>query len=261
MRSKTRLRGATALVAVLAFAPSRVAAQAFTPPKGVGAVTLAWQFVDNTGHRLSDGTLMVRGQSVTTAAVFDLDYGLTDRLSTTIGIPYVFAKYTGAQPSFSGLPVDACSCWHSSFQDLSLSARYRLGDDTWALTPIAGYGRPSHDYPYAGEAVVGRNLQEARVGVNAVLKLVSFLPKASVHAGYTYSFVEKALQEIKNDRSNKLRRVWLCGDAPALLPRGRHLAADIWRPSVRITDGRSVLPARRAEHARAVCAARSADSQ
>jgi hypothetical protein len=195
-------RFATAIVAVLASAPSPVAAQAFTPPAAVGAITVAWQFVDNTGHRFSDGLFLARGQSVTTSALVELDYGVTDRLSTSIGVPYVFAKYTGANPPISGLPIDTCRCWNSAFQDLSLSARYRLGDDTWAVTPVVKYDRPSHNYPYVGEAVVGRNLQEAQVGVTAGLRLVSILPKASVQVGYTYAFVEKPLDDVRIDRSN-----------------------------------------------------------
>ena len=190
------------IVAALASAPSRAAAQAFTPPAGIGAVTVAWQFVDNTGHRFSDGSFLARGQSVTTAAVVELDYGFTDRLATSIGIPYVFAKYTGANPPISGLPIDTCRCWNSALQDLSLSARYRLGDDTWAVTPVVRYGRPSHDYAYVGEAVVGRDLQEAQVGVAAGLKLRRMLPNASVQASYAYAFVEKPLDDVGNDRSN-----------------------------------------------------------
>jgi predicted porin len=192
---------ATAVAAVLASAPSPLAAQAFTLPQGVGAVTLFWQYIDNTGHRLSDGYLRVAGQSVTTSVDFELDYGVTDRLSATFGIPYVFAKYTGSLPPRSGLPVDSCQCWHSTFQDFSLAARYNFGNDPWAATPIVRYVRPSHDYNFVGEATVGRNLEEVQVGVSAAVKLVGFLPKASVQAGYTYSFVEKVL-DIKNDRGN-----------------------------------------------------------
>ena len=135
-----------------------VAAQAFTPPRGVGSITVAGQYVDNTGHRQTDGNFVARGQSVTMSADFEVEYGIASRFSVTLGIPYVFAKYTGAMPPPSRLPVDACGCWHSSFQDLSLAGRYRLGSDTWAVTPVVRYGHPSHDYPYQGEAVVGRKL-------------------------------------------------------------------------------------------------------
>jgi hypothetical protein len=187
---------------IVAAVPSAARAQAFTPPQGVGAVTLAWQYVDNTGHRLSDGYFRKAGESVTTSGAIDVDFGVTDRLSVSAGIPYVFAKYTGALPPPSGLPVDACACWHSGFSDFSLGARYRFGDEAWAVTPLVRYGQPSHAYPYRGEAVVGKQLTEAQIGVAAAVRLERFLPRANLQAGYTYSFVEKALDEITVDRSN-----------------------------------------------------------
>ncbi len=191
---------ATAVLTALALTPSRLPAQAFTPPQGVGAVTVAWQYVDNLGHIYSDGFFAARGQSVTTSLDLELDYGVTDRFAVTFEVPYVFAKYTGTLPAPSNLPRDNCRCWHSSLQDFSWTARYRFGDDRWAVTPLARYVRPSHDYEYKGEAVVGRDLWEAQAGFNVATKL-GFLPRASVQAGYTYAFVEKVL-DIKLDRSN-----------------------------------------------------------
>lgn len=202
MNLKLQLLVATATVAAFVLAPSPLAAQAFTPPQGFGSITVGWQFVDNTGHRFSDGFLAAQGQSVTTSALVEVDYGVTDRFSATFGLPYVFAKYTGALPSFSRLPIDECKCWQSSFQDLSVAARYRLGGDSWAVTPTLKYGRPTHNYPYQGEAVVGRNLQEVQLGVNAGVRLAGILPKASVGAGYSYSFVERPLDTVRIDRSN-----------------------------------------------------------
>jgi hypothetical protein len=195
----TRVAGA--LLAFAALQPTRAAAQAFTAPDGVGAVTLAWQYIDNTGHRLSDGYFAARGESATTSLALDVEYAFTDRLSASVGIPYVFARYEGALPPPSNLPVDACQCWHSSFADLSVGARYRFGGDTWAITPVARFGQPSHDYPYQGEAVVGKQLSEFQVGVLTGLRLVELLPKATVQAGYTYAFVEKALDDVSVNRS------------------------------------------------------------
>lgn len=203
-----RSAGRTAVIAasvaslVFALSTTQAHAQAFTAPEGVGSVTIGWQYVDNTGHRGTDGFFVARGQSATMSVLAEVDYSITDRLAVTAGIPYVFAKYTGAMPPFSRLTVDACGCWHSGFQDFSVSARYRLGTDAWAVTPLVAYGHPSHDYPFQGEAVVGRNLRELRVGVSAGLKLVNLLPKASVQGSYSYAFVEKALDEISIDRSN-----------------------------------------------------------
>ena len=209
---------ATFLVAAL---PSSAAAQAFTSPQGVGAVTLMWQFVDNTGHRLSDGALRAAGESVTTSALVEMDYGVTDRLSASVSVPYVFAKYTGAMPPPSGLAVDSCACWHSALQDLSVAARYRFGDERWAVTPTLKYDGPTHDYAHVGEAVVGRSLREVQVGAAAGMRLVSVLPKASVQTGYTYAFVEKPLPDVPIDRSNAFvdfgyaltRALYVRGDA------------------------------------------------
>jgi hypothetical protein len=147
-------------------------AQAFTAPEGVGSVLV------------------------------ESGYAVTDRLSATIGIPYVFAKYTGANAPISGLPIDTCRCWQSSFQDFSASARYRIGGDVWAVAPLAGYGFPSHNYGYVGEAVVGKNLKEGHVGVSAGLRLAKVLPKASVQTTYIYSIVEKPIDTIGLNRSN-----------------------------------------------------------
>lgn len=199
MRSKRRFFPGTAIFAVLAFAPVNLSAQAFTLPQGVGAVTVAGQYIDNTGHRLSDGFLRKAGESVSMSSVLEVEYGFTDRLSGSFGIPYVWAKYTGAQPPRSGLPVDRCACWHSGLQDFSFTARYRLGSETLAFTPHVRYILPSRNYRYQGEAVVGRNLQEAQVGASAGAKL-GFLPNASIGASYTYSFVEE-VADVPIDRS------------------------------------------------------------
>ena len=201
MTQHPRLLLAVAVSAAIALLPSRAWAQAFTPPAGVGSVTFAWQFVDNTGHRLSDGFYVERGQSVSMSALAEIEYGVTDRLSVSFGVPYVGAKYTGALPSFSGLPGDDCRCWHSSWQDIGASARYRLGNASWAVTPLVRVGLPSHDYPYQGEAVVGRNLRELQVGAGAGMRFAR-LPSLSVQTVYVYSFVEKALDDVSVNRSN-----------------------------------------------------------
>lgn len=210
-----------AAAAAVVLLPSPAAAQAYTPPQGVGSLTLAWQFVDNTGHRLTDGFLNPQGQSQTTSALVELDYGVTDRMSASVGLPYVFARYTGANAPLSGLPIDTCRCWNSGFQDFSLAARYRFGHDRWALTPYVASGIPSHDYPYAGEAVVGRNLRETLFGIATAVRLGDLLPKASVQASYSYAIVQRAIEDIRIDRSNShfefgyalTRGLYLRGDA------------------------------------------------
>ena len=190
-----------ALIAIL-LVPASTAAQAFTPPPRVGSVTFAWQWVDNTGHILTDGTLFRRGQSVTTSVLTEVDYGVTERLAATVAVPFVFARFTGQLPPVSGLERDTCRCWHQSFQDFSIAGRYRLGDDFWALTPQVRVVIPSHDYPYRGEAVVGPNLNQVLLGISGAWRLAPALPKASIQAGYTFALVEKAVEDLRANRSN-----------------------------------------------------------
>ena len=65
-----RVRGALfAIVALEALSLSPLAAQAFTAPEGVLQITLAYQVVDNTGHRFSDGFLIPAGDSVTRSSL------------------------------------------------------------------------------------------------------------------------------------------------------------------------------------------------
>ena len=201
MKKKLARLPAAAVAALAIGAPAPLLAQAFTLPQGVGAVTLAYQYVDNTGHRLSDGLLLRRGQSVTQSAIFEAEYGVTDRLSASFGVPFVWAKYAGALPPPSGLPVDACKCWHSGWQDFAFTARYRLGTESLALTPHVRYVLPSHDYRFQGEAVVGRNLQELQVGASAGARLPGILSKASVQVSYSYAFVEQPV-DVDIDRNN-----------------------------------------------------------
>src|SRR5262245_26040319 len=199
------VRGWVAIAGLLAASTcaAPAAAQAFTAPKGVGSVTLSWQYIHNLGHRFTDGQFGAGYESSTTSALVDTEYALSDRWSATLGIPYVFAKYQGtaAEPPPSGQPRDICRCWQSSCADLGASVRYRFGGDTWAVTPVVRLGQPSHAYPYQGEAVVGKGLTEAQVGVFAGARLVEFMPKATVQGGYTYAFVERPLENVPLDRS------------------------------------------------------------
>ena len=182
--------------------PTSAASQAFTPPARVGSVTLAWQWIDNTGHILSDGLFVPRGQSVTSSVLAEVDYGITERLAATLAVPFVFAKYTGQLPPFSGLERDSCRCWHQSFQDFSIGSRYRFGDEFWSVTPQLRVIVPSHDYPYRGEAVVGPNLKQVVVGISGAWRLAPALPKASIQGGYTLALAEKVVEDHRPNRSN-----------------------------------------------------------
>lgn len=197
-------RLAPALFALLALAmASRASAQAWVAPAGSGSVTLSVQTIRNTGHLLTDGVLLDDGKSVDASVSIDADYAFTDRFSMAVGIPFVFAKYIGPNPTpFAPQPVDVCRCWQSGWQDISLVARYSIVNTrAFALTPSVAIGAPSHDYNYRGEAALGRDLKELRLAVDAGRRLDAISPRLSVQARYAYAIVEQVL-EIPNNRSN-----------------------------------------------------------
>lgn len=185
-------------------AASPAAAQAWVPAAGAGSVTISYQRIDNTGHRLTDGKLVEGGKSQNMALFVEGDYALTGRLSFTVGLPFVFSKYSDSNPPpppFPFLPVDQCRCWQKGWQDFGFTTRYNLLNRTFALTPFVSAGVPSHSYEYRGEAVLGRNLKEVRVGFDAGRRLDAIAENLSVQGRYSYAFVERVL-DLPNNRSN-----------------------------------------------------------
>src|SRR5688572_5933991 len=90
------------MLAACAAGTSPAPAQAWVPPAGVGSVNVIYQTIDNTGHRLTDGSVLEGYDSVSRGLLLEADYALTDRLSISAGLPYVGARYLGPEPSFSG---------------------------------------------------------------------------------------------------------------------------------------------------------------
>jgi hypothetical protein len=184
-----------------------VSAQAWVPPAHVGSVSLGFQWIDNTGHLLNDGQrdFAFPGGSRDASLYLVTEYAFTDRLSVEVGLPYVFAKYTGPGPTPGFFfPVDSCFCWHSGFQDFGLITRYnaigKVGG-AFALTPSVAVGAPSRNYDFQGEAVVGRNLKEIALAVDAGERLDAISPRLSIQGHYSYAFVERVLN-LPNNRSN-----------------------------------------------------------
>jgi hypothetical protein len=62
-------------------------------------------------------------------------------------------------------------------------------------------GVPSHDYNFRGEAALGRNLREERIGIDAARRLDAISRSLSIQGGYSYAFVEKVMG-ISTNRSN-----------------------------------------------------------
>jgi hypothetical protein len=200
------LASSSLLLAAFFTTPSCLA-QAWVAPAHVGAINFGFQWVDNTGHRFTDGVsdTMFPGKSVDASLYLAIQYAFTDRLSADLGLPYVWARFIGpgeTPPPFR--PVDSCYCWHGGLQDFGLIVRYNaIGEigGAFALTPSVAVGAPSRNYDYQGEAVVGRNLEEVALAVDVGQRLDFISPLLSVQGRYAYAFVERVL-DIPNNRSN-----------------------------------------------------------
>jgi hypothetical protein len=197
-----RLRTAAAVaVCLITISPRSARAQAWPSGAGTGAVTLVFQSIRNAGHIVADGTRKPKGSSRSAAVALEAEYGVTDRLAVSASVPYVFAKYIGPGSLGPLLRVDACHCWHSAFADATITARYSILGGAFALTPSVALLVPTHDYPYRGEAVVGRRLPEWRFAVAAGQRLDAISPRLSVQVSYSYTAVRRVL-DVPNNRSN-----------------------------------------------------------
>ena len=176
-------------------------AQAWVPPAGIGLVSFVYQGIANTSHLLADGSLVDGYDSLSRGVLVDLDYAFTDRFSISVGVPYLGSKYTGPKPSLLGLAVDDCICWNHGWQDFGFTARYNLANGAFALTPSLSLGVPTHNYDYFGEAVLGRNLKEFRLQLDAGRRLDAVSERLSVSGRYSYAIVEEVL-DLPNNRSN-----------------------------------------------------------
>lgn len=192
----------TALALVTLFATSGLAsAQAWVAPGHVGSVSIVFQDVQHTGHLLHDGSELGGYDSESQGLLLEIDYAFTDRFSITAGIPYIGSRYIGPEPSFFGLEIDDCHCWNRGWQDFSLTARYNVKNDGFAFTPSISIGLPSNSYPFVGEAVVGRQLNELRLAMDLGKRIDTVSDRWMVFGRYSYAFVEEVLG-IDTDRSN-----------------------------------------------------------
>jgi hypothetical protein len=192
-------------------------AQASVEPRGFGSISLSFLAIDHTGHIFTDGTRESpsTGRSINRDLDFEVNYGVTRRLTLTAGIPFVSSKYTDPEPPPAPLPFfpsDQCRCWKSGFQDFRFKARYNaIGHPHSALmiTPSVFVGVPSHTYEYHGEAVLGRDLKELQLGMDVRRRIDAISQNFYIQGNYTYAFVERVL-DIPNNRSNaKLQGVFL----------------------------------------------------
>jgi len=178
--------------------PAMAQAQAWLPPAGEASFTFAYQYMYAGFHTTATGDELDRGKMRWNNLLSDLDFGVTDRLTIRLGIPYVVSKYTGNYPH----PTSADNgSWNSTFADLRLEALFMAKTKGLVLTPFAAIGTPSHQYEYFAHAAPGRALTEVTLGVGAGLLLDPVLPDGYAQTRLSYSIPEKVLG-ISHNRLN-----------------------------------------------------------
>jgi hypothetical protein len=203
VRAKRSRRTILALVATLISWPGLARAQAWLPDRGEGSVSLTVGDYAYDGHFDSDGSRDPFGGTHARSVALDLTYGLTGRLAISAGLPFVDSRLSGSFPR--GVPLGPLDDgkYHGDFQDFRVELRYMLTSGKLAVTPFVGTTLPSHNYEVIGEAVPGKRIKEALLGVSCGLTLEPVLPQAYVHVRYSFAYMEKALADTRNlDRSN-----------------------------------------------------------
>ena len=194
-----QVASATALLAIaMPFAPE-ARAQASVPEEGGGSWTLAGQNVLVHDHTDYLGMRGQFGKTDTQMLFLGLDYGLTDKLAVNVGVPYVRARYVGANPhlhhDFPGHesdPVIDDGRYHGGLQDLGLGVRYQWRTEPLVVTPFIYMGYPSRDYVYRGHSAIGKRLRRVELGAYVAKELEAPLDAFYLQASYGYSINEEA---------------------------------------------------------------------
>ena len=179
-------------IAVLAFtlaAPIPAAAQAWVPARGEGSLSLQYQNYYTLGHYNLKGQPNTNGATHTKAIALELDYGLTDEIGLTLGVPFIASKYTGPPsyevaniPTTPG-PLDNGQ-YHGAVQDFHVELRRLFMAGPVVVVPFAGGTVPSHAYETRGEAVPGRGRPELQVGASVGLPTDRLFPRTHLHVRY-----------------------------------------------------------------------------
>lgn len=185
-------------VALLFALPQSLPAQAWTPAKGEGDFTFTYQNLYTADHFRGDGSTFQAGKIRLEGFTQTLDFGITDRLAFTFGLPYGIGKYSGGFPH--QLITDDGD-YHGALQDYRLGLRYNLTTTPVVFTPFITGTFPTHDYTHFAHSAIGSDMWEILMGAAVGKQLDRWIPKTYVQASYSYAVDERVL----NIRPNRSR--------------------------------------------------------
>ena len=189
---------AFAAFALSSLVPFNAWAQAWVPYKGEGSVSVLYQNLSVKDHFFGRGQRIDRGHIESDSLLVDVNYGITDRISVSFGVPFIRAQYSGIAPHPTAQDDGRV---HAGFQDVRFALRYNLTRGSLVITPFVGTNVPTHNYEYFAHASLGPRVRELDVGAYAGRLLSPMLPNAFVQARYSYSFAKKIVG-VSHDRSN-----------------------------------------------------------
>lgn len=191
---------------VVFFAASVLRAQPWIGPRGETTVSITYERTEHEGHVLTNGDWLRVGGSHASAVGLTMEHSVTDKLAISVGIPYVASKF--ARNNGPNLTLFCPTCpglddgkYHSTWQDFTVGARYRVATQPVVITPSVSVRFPSHRYATAFEAAPGRHLEEVQAGLAAGGVLNPGGQPVYVAGQYTYTFVQKLLG-VATNRSN-----------------------------------------------------------
>ena len=198
-----RLVAAAGIVVSVAGAfPSPAAAQAFLPAKGDAYVSILFTNMYSNRHYLPVEQVDL-GEIDSNTLLFDVTYGLSDRMAISIGLPLVVSRYQGTRPHQPGNPdrLDDGD-WHPTLQDVRVNFRYNaVRRGGFAVTPFVGTATPSHSYAHWAHAAPGTNLNQLNAGVSVASLLDKVTPGLFVQGRYSFSVAEH-VASVTPTRSN-----------------------------------------------------------
>ncbi len=186
--------------------------QVGVPAKGHGEVSVSVQNLFVTYHTTSEGTKVIPGTITTNTMFLQWDYGLTDRLAITVGLPYRSSKFVERTPGGAHDPANLDDDhgqgliddgnYHGGWQDWAVSLRYAWRGKPWLITPYVLASVPSRDYVTFAHATPGTGQWRLEAGINAARQFTPPLDNLYFRAGYSYSYMQPVDRTVNHSTLN-----------------------------------------------------------